>query len=152
MEIAVSTRVYARSDLGRFIAACKGGETAAVEELVSDGADLSRDFAPKDTGELAASIGWVMLSATSGAWYATARHALPQEFGGSAHVITGNPSLHFFWEEQGRMWIPASQLYGQPGLVDVIHHPGNPPHPYLRPAYHVIMAKALSVLDRHMPG
>jgi hypothetical protein len=152
MEIAVSTRVYARSDLGRFIANCKGAGTATVQELVSDGADLSRDLAPKDTGELAASVGWVMLTATSGAWYATARHALPQEFGGSPHIIRGDPSLRFFWEEEGRMWIPASELYGQPGLVDVIHHPGNPPSPYLRPAYTAIMAKALRVADRHYPG
>jgi len=152
MEIAVATRVFARSELGRFIAACKGGETAAVEELVSDGAELSRGLAPKDTGELAASIGWVMLSATSGTWYATARHALPQEFGGAPHVIMGDPTLHFYWEEEGRMWVPASEFYGQAGLVDIINHPGNPAQPYLRPAYHAIMAKSLSVLDRHMPG
>jgi len=152
VEIAVATRVYARSSLGQFIAACKGGETAAVRELVSDGAELSRGLAPKDTGELAASIGWVMLSATSGTWYASARHALPQEFGGAPHVIQGNPGLRFFWEEAGRMWIPASEFYGIPGLVDVVNHPGNPAQPYLRPAYHTIMAKSLEVLDRHMPG
>ena len=67
MEIAVATRVYARSSLGQFIAACKGGETAAVRELVSDGAELSRGLAPKDTGELAASIGWVMTTSSESA-------------------------------------------------------------------------------------
>lgn len=150
--IAVSTRVYARSSLGRFIADCEGAGTATVRELVSDGADLSRDLSPKETGELAASIGWVMLSATSGQWYATARHALPQEFGASAHIIRGNPSLSFFWEKEGRMWIPAEAFYNEPGRVDEVHHPGNPPHPYLRPAYATIMATAIQVADRHYPG
>ncbi len=152
MEIAVSTRVFARSSLGRFIADCKGAGTKTVQELVSDGANMSRDMAPRETGELAASIAWVMLSATSGAWYATARHALPQEFGGAPHVIRGNPTLHFYWEEAGRMWIPAAEFYGQPGLADLVNHPGNAAQPYLRPAYHAIMAKSLSVADRYYPG
>jgi hypothetical protein len=158
VELAVSTRVYARNSLGQFIADCKGAGSATVESLVSDGADLSRDLAPVGgkpdprTIPLKDSIGWVMLSATSGAWFATARHALPTEFGGAPHIIEGNPGLRFYWEEAGRMWIPASDFYGQPGLVDVINHPGNPAQPYLRPAYRAMMAKAIEVADRFYPG
>lgn len=150
--IRAFTTVYARNGLGQFIAECEGAATATVSKLASDGAQMSRALAPVETGELKGSIGWVVLSRTSAAWYASAAHALPQEFGASAHIITGSPSLRFFWEREGRMWIPAADLYGQPGLVDVVHHPGNPAHPFLRPSYQAQMAKAISVADAMYPG
>jgi hypothetical protein len=87
------------------------------------------------------SISAEMLSRTSGQWKATARHALPQEFGAGPHEITGDVS--FFWESEGRMWNPGDNM---------IHHPGNPAQPYLRPAYKIISGKLLSIMKRFYPG
>src|SRR5689334_17961697 len=111
MDIAVSGRVVARNSMGEFIRACESAATATVEEAIKEGANLSRAMAPKGgkpdprTIPLAASIKSEMLSRTSGHWYATARHSLPQEFGAGAHDIPGEVS--FFWEREGRPWIPG---------------------------------------------
>lgn len=152
MTIAVSTHFILRNNMGQFIAECKEGARATAQELVEEGYELAHGFAPERDGVLKASMGWVMLSATSGVWFARAAHALPQEFGGAPHVIQGNPSLSFYWENEGRWWIPAEAYYHMPGLVDMINHPGNPAQPYLRPAYRIVMAKCLAVADKHYPG
>ena len=158
MAIAVSTRVYARNSLGRFISECEAAATATVESLVEKGADLARDFAPVGTKPdprtipLRESIGHALTSRTSGVVYATARHALVTEYGGAPHVITGSPALKFYWENAGRWWVPGSDFYGIPGLVDVVNHPGSPSQPYLRPAYRIIMGAAIETADRHYPG
>lgn len=147
MEVAVSNRVIARDNFGRFIAECKMAATATVKELIEEGTNLSRAMAPASgkpdprTAPLKASIYGEMLSATSGHWVATARHALPIEFGAGAHQITG--WVGFFWENAGRQWEPGPNM---------INHPGNAAQPYLRPAYEVIMSRAISVADKHYPG
>lgn len=121
------------------------GETIA--QAVTDGADLSRGFAPvghKDdlrTIPLKASIEPVVVSRTQGFWQATARHALPVEFGAGPHPIPG--SVSFFWEEEGKWWIPGS---------NVINHPGNAAQPYLRPAFKIISGRLLEIAKRKYPG
>lgn len=158
MAIAVSTRVYARNSLGRFISECEAAATGTVESLIENGADLARDFAPVGhkpdprTIPLRESIGHALTSRTSGVVYATARHALVTEFGGAPHTIPGNPALSFYWENMGRWWVPASEFYNTPGLADVVNHPGSPAQPYLRPAYRAMMGMALPTADRHYPG
>jgi len=147
VEIAVSNRVLARNNLGRFIAECEMAARDTIEELVNEGARLSREFAPvgskKDprTAKIRDSIEPQVLSRTSGNWTCTARHALPQELSGAAHPQPGN--VTFFWEREGRMWVPGD---------NTINHPGNPAHPYLRPAYEIVSGKAISVMQKHYPG
>lgn len=156
--VAVSSRVIARDDFGRFIAACQEAATQTVQEAIEEGAQLSREMAPVGTEPdprtipLKASISSEMLSATSGQWKAEARHAMAQEFGAGPHVITGSPYLSFHWEAEGRRWIPASVFYNQPGLIDVVNHPGNPAQPYLRPAYKIIAAKLAQIAAAKYPG
>jgi len=152
-EIAVSNRVVARSRMGQFIRDCEQAAEATAKDLVKEGASLSRRMAPVGTRHdrrsipIRQSIDWKMLSRTSGVWFSTAAHALHQEFGTGPHPIIGNPFMHFFWENEGRWWMPG--LLGEP---DIINHPGHGPQPFLRPAYERISAKAMRVARRHYPG
>lgn len=158
MDIAVSNRVIARNGIGEFIDACRKGATRTVERAVKEGADLSRTMAPVGhkadvrTIPLADSIRHRMTGATSGEWYSTARHALPQEFGAAPHPIYGNPHLRFYWEAAGRMFVPAEEFYHQPGLVTVVNHPGNPAQPFLRPAYEAVMKRVMAIARAEFPG
>src|SRR6476469_3972997 len=112
MDIAVSNRVIARNDIGQFIAECERAATESVEEIVKDGMDLAKGFAPeghkKDprTVTLRAGMYYKMLSATSGEFGCTARHALPIELSAVPHDITGN--VTFWWDREGRPWLPGT--------------------------------------------
>lgn len=155
--LAISPRLILRNDLGRFIREVEvAGETLA-SKLVERGASLSRAMAPvghkhdRRTIPLRDSIGHEMYSRTAGSWFATARHAMAQEKGGRPHIITGDPHLSFYWEAARRRWIPADEFYHQPGLVDVVNHPGNPAQPYLRPAYEIVLREAMTVAREVYP-
>lgn len=158
MDIAVTNQVHARNSIGRFISECEAAATATVQEMVDEGETLSKAMAPVGhkfdprTVTLRAGMFSKMLSRTSGIWGNFARHALPIEKGAGAHVIRGNPALGFFWEAAGRNWIPAAVFYHQPGLADVINHPGNAAQPFLRPAYEVISGRAMAIARKHYPG
>lgn len=158
MEIGVSNRVIVRNSIGQFIRECEVAAQRTVEDMIKEGARLSRAEAPvghkhdSRTIPLKDSIKTRMTSRTSGEWYATARHAMPQEKGAAPHVITGSPDLSFYWEAAGRRFIPASVYYGEPGKVSLVNHPGNPAHPYLRPAYEVVMSRAMSFARKNYPG
>jgi hypothetical protein len=151
--IATSNRVIARNGLGRFIADCEQAGHDTVEKLVDEGAKLSRRMAPEGTEHdyrsipIKQSIFPRMLSRTSGVWSSLSRHAMFQEEGTQPHTMYGNPYFRFFWDNAGRMWVPG--LFGSP---DIINHPGNPPQPFLRPAYESIMARAMSVARAQYPG
>lgn len=160
MRIAASNRVIARNGIGQFTAECAAAARDTIDDAVTQGAQISRHIAPKGnkpdprTSKLGDSIEPRVLSRTSGQWVATARHALPQELGASAHTISGNPDLAFFWEKEGRMFLPASTLFGgQFGFpaVTTVSHPGNAPQPYLRPAYEAIMARLIQIARSNYP-
>lgn len=137
----ITMHVGLRDEMGRFIAACDEAATKTVEDLISQGAAMSRALAPVDTGALSGSIESHMISSRSGQWGPHVKYAMPQEFGAGPHGLPGNVS--FFWENQGRMWKPGP---------NEINHPGNPPHPYLRPAYEAVMGNAISVAAANYPG
>lgn len=151
MDIAVSSEVIYRDRTGRFLSAVEAGVTAAVRDTIADGAKLSRRLAPSGskpdprTPKLKDSIDWYMTGSNSGVWVATARHALAIEYGAGPHPITGSPNLQFWWEREGREFVPGKG-------VDRVNHPGNAPQPYLRPAYEVVKHRLLTALDRHIPG
>lgn len=150
--VAVSTQVSFRNNMGVFIADCENAARETITDLVTEGAALSKSLAPKGhkpdprTQTISASIEPVVISRTSGLWRATARHAMAQERGASAHTITGRPWLGFYWEAEGRDWEPG--LMGKP---DRVSHPGNPAHPYLKPAYEVIFRRAIRTADQYYP-
>lgn len=146
--IAVSGRVIARNSLGRFIADCEQAGHDTVEKSIKRGATMSRRMAPRKTGALAGSIESHMLSRTSGAWAAHAHYAMWQEEGTAPRQMIGNPYFHFFWENQGRWWQPGFFTDGP----DVINHPGNPPSPFLRPAYEAVMAQVMAIARAEYPG
>lgn len=155
--LAVSNRVYSKNALGQFAARCERAGVKTVEKAVTEGAKMSRKLAPEGskvdprTVPLKDSI-FSHNVGTYGFWYSVARHAMPQEFGAGPHVITGDPSLGFWWEAEGRNWIPAAVYFKSPGLIDVINHPGNPAQPFLRPAYEVVMANVMRWAKRYYPG
>lgn len=144
-DIAVSNKVIARDEFGRFIAECRMAGELTMRDLAEKGAELSRVMAPKGhkpdprTPRIVDSIR-SSYTATTAHWEADARHALYQEKGAPPHAIPGDVS--FFWEKMGRMWRPGH---------NIIAHPGNPAHPYLRPAYEIIMATWMSYAKRYFP-
>lgn len=149
---AVSTRVTARSGIGRFIADCEGAATATVLEAATDGSRIAAGRAPKRTGALAASIKPFLLSRTSAVWGSSLKYALPQETGSVPHDLPSNVS--FFWEREGRMWMAPDtyqRVTGHAG-ADPIKHPGNPATHYLRGSYSVIKPRLLSIAKKHYPG
>lgn len=145
--IAASNRVILRDSFGRFAQDCYDAMGETIAEAVAEGAAASIALAPaghKDdprTSHLKDSISPVVVSRTQGYWQATARHALPIEFGAGAHLITGDVS--FFWENMGRQWRPGTNM---------IHHPGNAAQPYLRPAYSMIMGRIMGIARGFYPG
>lgn len=155
MDVAMSNRVIARDSFGRFIREVEDAGNRAVQELIREGGELSQSMAPvgskvdRRTMPLKDSIFTHMETRTRGYWGSVARHALPIEKGARPHIIMGSPRLRFFWEAQGRMWIPAATLYGIPGMRDLINHPGNPAQPFLRPAYDIIATRAAAKLREH---
>lgn len=155
MDVATSSRVIARNDIGRFIRAVEQSGQATVRDLVEQGESLSRAMAPVGTKHdprtvtLKQGMFSRMTGRTSGMWGNFARHALPIEKGARPHVIRGNPSLGFFWEAMRRRWVPAAVYYKIPGLEDLVNHPGNAAQPFLRPAYDVIAGRAMAVARKH---
>jgi HK97 gp10 family phage protein len=62
--------------------------------------------------------------------------AMIQEFGAGPHTITAHdPNGHLAFEEAGQLVTPR-----------VVHHPGNPPHPYMRPAWEAGKAQVLETI------
>lgn len=147
MRAAISSRVQMRNGTGRFAAQCSEAAARTVAKAIEEGADLSRDMAPiggkadARTIPLKDSIESHQTGRTSGYWVATARHALPTEYGAGPHQLPGNVS--FFWEEQGRMWEPGDNQ---------INHPGSPAQPYLRPAYRIVMRNIMRWAKRYYPN
>lgn len=81
------------------------------------------------------------LGPTRYAVVATAPQSASQEFGAQAHEITPREQfvsdngvtrrayLHFYWQRQGS-W----------ARLAIVHHPGNPPHPFMLPARRKVAA------------
>lgn len=150
-RVAVSNQVIYRSNKGQFLANINGGATRTVQRTIDRGVELSKGYAPigrkpdERTVPLHAGFFTKMLSSTAGVWGNFARHALPIELGAGPHQIPGNPALRFYWEAMGRMWIPAEIFYQQPGLPDLVNHPGNAAQPFLRPAYEDIRHEVMAI-------
>lgn len=81
---------------------------------------------------------------------ATAPQSAPQEFGSEAHDITPREQfvgavgggvrrnyLHFYWQREGH-W----------ARMAAVHHPGNPPHPFMLPARRRVAATFYRELRR----
>lgn len=146
MRVANSNHVLTRNQFGRFINAVEAGNGAALTEALNDGVEISRSLAPKGhkrdkrTRSIQDSFYIRRVSRIEGYWGNSARHALPQETGSKRHPITGR--VTFWWEKKGRLWHPGD---------NIIDHPGNPAHPYLRPSYEVVMKRMPEYLRKHAP-
>lgn len=152
-DISIQNRVVVRNNFGQFIAACEAAGVKTVDTILEEGVEVARDLAPvghktdRRTTPLRESFFIEKLSGTSGVFGNFARHALSIEKGARPHPITGSPYLLFYWEEARRMWIPG--LMGEP---DVVMHPGNDAQPFLRPAYRIVMKRAMDIARRYYPA
>lgn len=157
-EIAIVGVVQGRNEFGRYITECEAAATRTVEKAVERGAELSRAMAPIGhkpdlrTIPLKDSITTVMFNAREGAWGSSARHALAQEQGASAHEITG--FLGFYWEEKGKSFVWDDPRYDnwdeESGAT--VHHPGNDAQPFLYPAYRIITQRLPGIAAEEYPG
>lgn len=140
----MSGTVVLRDEMGRFVSHLERGGQDMLAEMAKDGANISRALAPQGhkpdqrTPRIVDSI-TSSVQGNQARWGSSARHALAQEFGARPHPITAE--VEFFWEKHWRMWKPG------PGEID---HPGNPAHPYLRPAYDEVMARWPEYARRHL--
>lgn len=141
--IHVSNQVIARDDLGRFIADIENAAPRLIQASLDAGKDAAIAETPVNTGRLAGSFFTRLVSRTVGYLGNPTPYARWQDEGGDAHEQRANVS--FFWEEQGRMWEP-----GRP--PQVIHHPGNPAHHFMRAGYNRACAFARANMDRYYPG
>lgn len=150
-SVTASARFVGRNNIGEFIRECELAATATIEEIVTEGAIISRQLAPRRTGALVASIEGAVLSRTSGQWIADTPYALAQELGASPHKITGNPHLAFYWEKAGRWFVPSEVFYNLPMAITEVNHPGNPAVHYLLQAYEAMTGRVMGIAQRHYP-
>jgi hypothetical protein len=102
-----------------------------VREVSEDVASDARQRAPRKTGALAGSITVVFTSPLTAIVGPTKKYGVFQEFGtgsrgemgGSAYVIRPVRATKLRFQVNGK-WVYARE----------VHHPGIPPHPYMRPA------------------
>ena len=153
--MATSNHVVARDRFGRFIREVEMASGETVKDLLQEGMELSRALAPVGTKRdprtvpLRDSLFIEMTSRTQGTWGSFARHAMAIEKGGRPHIIYGNPNLGFFWEKEGREWLPAEFYYSSPGMRDFVNHPGNAAQPFLRPAYEILTGRISAKLRQN---
>lgn len=143
--MGVTNSVIIRDSMGRFIRECDEAATDTVKRALQHGEKVARARAPKGkkpdkrTQKLARSIRGYMITDREGVVVADARHALAQELGAGPHPITGD--LSFYWERE-QTWFRG----------DRVNHPGNPPHPYLRPAYESMMRRIMQIAREEYPN
>jgi len=134
----VSSEVIVRDNFGRFIADVEGAATRVVEDAIMEGEDAARDVAPERTGHLKSSFFSAVLSRTSGVFGNTADYAEFQDRGTNPHLITGN--VRFFWEREGRDWIPGENF---------INHPGNPATHFMNVGWQALKRAVPGLMRRH---
>lgn len=149
----VSTRVIVRNDMGRFIADIEGAATKTVEQALEVGVQASRDAAPVGhkhdlrSTPITSSFYKTLESRTRGFYGNFSKHAIFQDQGTGPHTMIGKPTFRFYWENEGRMWIP-----GLMGDVDIINHPGNPAVHFMDTGYRAIRRQISAIMQRCYPG
>jgi hypothetical protein len=145
----VSNDVIVRDNMGRFIADIAGAATRSVEDALDEGIAAARVKAPERTGRLRASFVPAILSRTSGVFTNTAPYAMAQDQGAVRHDMPAN--VRFFWEREGRMWMPPETylaVTGYPGN-DPIDHPGNPATRFMDAGYDRIKRRMQAIIRRN---
>lgn len=143
--VTVSTTIVQTDEFGRFRKQVMEAARRSIEDAVDLGETVAKAIAPERRGELIASIDGVVLSRNQGQIVASAPHAAPQEFGASPHNIPGS------FGRGADYGFGSEPPYRAPGSGGFFH-PGNPPSPYLQPAYEVVRGRLLEIMDRHYPG
>lgn len=146
-SVKIRNHVSPRDNFGRFIKDIEGAATQVVSDALDAGIQASRAAAPERTSRLKNSFSKHIVSRTVGYYQNDAYYAEYQDQGTSPHHMVGNPYFKFYWEREGRDWIPG--LFGTP---DVIWHPGNPATHFMIAGYGPMVAKAKAVMPRYYPG
>jgi hypothetical protein len=119
-----TSELYALKE--RLLNAKRGIRRAVMSEMdrtADDVKDRMRMLAPVDTGHLRDSIAVVKMGERYQIGPVNVPYAKSQEYGARPHVIIASP---------GKML--AFQVGGQTIFRKQVNHPGNPAHPYVRPA------------------
>lgn len=90
-------------------------------DVVDDIRQDAERYAPVKTGELVRSIHHRLLRPLLSHVVVGTDHWQPIEYGAAPHDIVASPGGALFWA-------------GAPHPVYIVHHPGNDPHPFMRPA------------------
>jgi len=130
-----------RDNAGRFASLLEKAASETVAEIVANAEAVAKAQTPRRSGKLYRSIRGVVLSSHSGAVAAGTDYALYQEKGTFPHLMPGNVS--FFWEREGRMWVPGS---------NAIVHPGNLGKHFMVAALHYMKARYAAIAAKHYPG
>ena len=142
--LVISPEIRYRDTSGQFLAECDAAGVEAIAAVGEEGATLAQAIAPRGavedprTESIVDSIEFEQ-HGMSGRIIAQARHAAAQELGAGPHPI-GQPGQHLSNRATG--W------YGR----GVVSHPGNPPQPYLRPAYEILRGKMIQIMSKFYPG
>lgn len=149
--VATTKTFIARDNFGRFIGQLDKAATDTVQDMVVDGAKLSRKLAPKGKKRdprypttLSKSVVPAMLDGRTGVWGSDLPYALVRERGGGGWLITGN--LNFFWEKKGRWW------HTPRGMASTVRHPATKGTRYLQNSYDIIMLRWMQYARRNYPG
>lgn len=143
----VSARVVVRNDIGRFIADIEGAAPKVIADVLDAGISASQNATPVRTGHLRGSFFKIIESRTRGFYANSAKYAYYQDQGAGPHAMIGSPFFRFYWEREGRMWIPG--LFGEP---DVIAHPGNPATHFMDAGWPAVRRATPGAMARYYPG
>lgn len=132
MQIDSSEVRHLQLDLSKAPASVRARAPAAVKKTLFDIEGDGKILAPKDTTNLAESIGTdVDPDGMGGSVGPTAEYGAAQEYGAEPHIIRA--------KDGGMLAFPGAD--GGMVFVKEVHHPGNAAQPYMGPSF-----------DRNVPG
>jgi hypothetical protein len=144
-HMLISQEVIYRSELGRFLAACDEAATESVVKTLELGEKVAKGFAPIGAydprgDKIIDSFDIIMLSSRSGVIANSSGHALAQEKGAGPHMIGRDGQILY---NPVKKWGPRRAP---------VWHPGNPPQPFLEPAYAVVRGRMIEIMKEAYPG
>lgn len=126
MSVDTSELKHLTADLAAAPGKVKAQAPGAVQQTLDGIATLAQAFAPVYHGDLKESIGVDIDSGgLAGDVGPTVDYGDEVEYGAAPHIIRAHGS--------GALAFPGSA--GQLVFAEEVHHPGNPPQPYMGPAF-----------------
>lgn len=135
-DLTVYATLQQRDHLGRYLASIPEKARRSIEAAAKKGSHVARARATSKTGAMRATIHPIMFNDFAGGITVGTDHWKFQEEGTAPHPITGE--VHFWWENEGRPWMPGS---------NTISHPGNPAVHFMLAGYEVAKADLMREVE-----